>query len=95
MVTLVLRYRCDGWTRFIDVFDAFDDVRQRNGAIGHRLLRSIEDPRQITVLIQFPSEEDARRFLADPDRPAALARAGVDPASHLADIAELVEDVAY
>lgn len=95
MVTLVLRYRVADWATFIDVFDAFDTVRQRNGALGHRLLRSIVDTRQVTVLIQFPTEEDATRFLADPERGPALLRAGVDPASHMSDVTELVEDVAY
>ena len=59
-------------------FDEHQKVREKHGAIGHRLYRSAEDPNDLVVVNEFATIEGARAFAADPSLREAMAKARVD-----------------
>jgi hypothetical protein len=95
MSTLFLRYRVRDFAAFKPVFDEFGAIRRAHGAGGHRPFRTVEDPSEVAVLIDFESADGARAFLADPARPGTLERAGADAASETAVLLDEVERIAY
>jgi len=77
MVTLVVFHHVrdyDAWKR---VFDEHEAVRRSHGAFEHRVYRGVDDPNRVIVHNDFPSEDAARAFMADPSLPAVMERAGV------------------
>lgn len=75
----------DTWKREF----AADRAGCRDLACGHKIFRSVEDPAQIFVGIEFTSAEGARQVL-----PALAASPYFDRTGH-PTVAELVDDVRY
>ena len=69
-------------------------VRTRHGATGHRLYRSLDDPNDVVVAVEFPAEERARSFLSDPALNEEMEQAGVQGQPTVVLCAE-VEAVSY
>ena len=59
------------------VFDEHERVRRSHGALEHRVYRGLDNENRVIVHNDFPSEDAARAFIADPSLPAAMDRAGV------------------
>ncbi len=95
MVTLMLQYSVREEGTFTAVFDEFEAVRRRHGATGHRRYHVDGDATRVVVLIDFPDRAAAEAFVADPDRPPALDRAGIDAAREVRTLLDLVEDRGY
>jgi len=77
MSVLLARYEVADLDVFMRVFNALEATRREHGATGHRVLRSPESERRVTVLIDFDSPEHARAFADSGARAAALDEAGV------------------
>jgi uncharacterized protein (DUF1330 family) len=77
MAVLLARYRINDYTTYKAQFDAFAAVRAEMGSTSHRTFRVPDEPHTVTVVIDFPTVEQARAFAADPRRAEALDRAGV------------------
>jgi hypothetical protein len=69
-------------------------VRTRHGATGHRLYRSLDDPNDVVVAVEFPADELARSFLADPALKEEMEQAGVQGQPTVV-LCEEVEAVSY
>jgi heme-degrading monooxygenase HmoA len=69
-------------------------VRSRHGATGHSLYRSLDDPNEVVVSVEFPSEERARSFAADPALKEEMEQAGVQGQPTVV-FCEEVEAVSY
>jgi quinol monooxygenase YgiN len=77
MSVLLARYEIADLDAFLRVFDAFEPTRKEYGSTGHRVLRSPDSERLVTVIIDFDSPEHARAFASGEERAAALEEAGV------------------
>jgi quinol monooxygenase YgiN len=77
-VTLVVHHRVHDYDVWKPVFDEHEDVRRGHGELEHRIYRTVGDGNSIVVHNDFPSEEAARAFAADPSLPEAMERGGVD-----------------
>jgi hypothetical protein len=84
----------DSWKR---VFDDRLAARIKGKVTGHRLNRSVTDPNEVEVVMEFASLADSesyRAYMEQPDTRAALARAGV--AEHgLMWVSEQIEAISY
>jgi hypothetical protein len=69
-------------------------VRMKHGATGHSLYRSLDDPNDVVVSVDFPEEERARSFLADPALKEEMEQAGVQGQPTVV-LCEEVEAVSY
>jgi quinol monooxygenase YgiN len=78
MVTLVVWHKVRDFDVWKPVFDEHEDARRTHGETEHRIYRNAAEPNTVVVHNDFPSEEAARGFMADPSLPEAMERAGVE-----------------
>ncbi len=78
----------DTWKRFFDE----DPVGRKQAAIGHTMLRGVDDPNEVFTRVECASVEDADSF-----RKRLLASGALDRATVLTPptVVELVENVTY
>ena len=76
-ITLV-RHRVADFDAWKQVYDGFAPTQAEHGVRGHQVLRSIENPNDVTVEHTFDSPEAAREFFARPELKEAMSKAGVN-----------------
>jgi len=88
---MLTRIHVDDYAAWKPIFDS-DPPGARKAAKGHRLLRSLEEPNDVFVQVEFGSPEDARaardRLLASGVLERVTVKAGPT-------VAEEAETVAY
>jgi heme-degrading monooxygenase HmoA len=91
-VYAVVSHRVADFEAWKPVFEEHEKVRRQHGAVGHRLLRSVDDPGRVVVITEFGDESGARAFTTDPSLPEAMKRGGVDgqPDVYICDRVESV-----
>jgi len=94
MPILVVHHAVRDYDAWKPAFDEHKQVRTAHGATRHWLYRSPDDPNDLVVAIEFPSDEAAQGFLADPSLKEAMERAGVTGAPHV-HLREEIEAVEY
>ena len=77
MVTLVVFHHVRDYEGWKPVFDEHESVRRSHGELEHRIYRGVDNPNRVVVHNDFPSEDAARAFMADPSLSAAMESAGV------------------
>ena len=70
MTTLMVSHSVQDFDAWRSSFDAGAPVRAEHGAVAVRVLR---DGDQVVGLLEFPDDESARGFLADPRLRAPIA----------------------
>jgi hypothetical protein len=98
-IQLVLRFRSTDFAQWKQIFDEYEEVRVRHGALGHEISRSVADPHEFLALVPFASQGGAVGYSSDPERHALMRAIFGRPAlrSHSWDetIHELVDASAY
>jgi quinol monooxygenase YgiN len=75
---ILVQHRVRDFASWKPVFDEQGGiVRTKHGATGYRLYRSLDNPNNVVVLVEFPAEERAGSFLADPALKEEMEQAGV------------------
>ena len=74
----VVRHRVADFDAWKQVYDAFAPVQAEHGVLAHQVLRSTDNPNEVTVTHAFDSRELARAFFAMPELKNAMSEAGVD-----------------
>ena len=75
---LLVQHRVREFASWKPVFDEQGAVvRSRHGVIRHWLYRSLDDPNDIVVSLEFRTQEDAQGFAADPALREEMEQAGV------------------
>jgi quinol monooxygenase YgiN len=89
-VILVVHHRVNDFGVWKPVFDEHEGVRRGHGELEHRMYQDPLEPNRIVIHNDFPSEEAARGFMADPSLEEAMERGGVkgEPGIGLAKLAE-------
>ena len=77
MVTLVVFHHVRDYDAWKPVFDEHEGVRRSHGELEHRVYRGVDNLNRVIVHNDFPSEDAARAFMADPSLLGAMERAGV------------------
>ncbi len=77
MIHVVVRHKVADFSRWKDAFDAHLSMRKAGGEINHRLFLSVDDPRDITIVMDWDGLERARRFIGSDDLKQAMQKAGV------------------
>jgi hypothetical protein len=78
VITLVVHHFVRDFDAWKPVFDEHEDVRRGHGEIEHRVYRGLHEPLRVIVHNDFPGEEAARAFMADPSLAGAMERAGIE-----------------
>ena len=74
----LVRHRVGDFDAWKKVYDGFAPIQTDHGVHAHQVLRSIENPNDVTVTHTFDSREAARAFFAMPELKEAMSQAGVD-----------------
>ena len=74
----LVRHRVADFDAWRKVYDGFAPIQAEHGVHAHQVLRSIENPNDVTVEHTFDSPEAAREFFARPELKEAMSKAGVD-----------------
>lgn len=81
MTTLHIEHPVTDFSTWSVAFDRFAGMRREGGVCGERVSRPVDDDRYVVVDLDFPTREQAERFLgllrtrvwSSPDRSPALA----------------------
>ena len=74
----LVRHRVADFDAWRKVYDGFAPMQADHGVHAHQVLRSIENPNDVTVTHTFNSREAARAFFAMPELKEAMSQAGVN-----------------
>ncbi|HVO78927.1 MAG TPA: cyclase [Candidatus Bathyarchaeia archaeon] len=77
MIHLIVRHKVADYSRWKEAFDATLSMRKAGGEVGHRLLLSVDDPRDVTIVMDWDNLERARRFASSDELKQAMQKAGV------------------
>ena len=62
---------------FRGIFDDHEEMRQFAGVAAHTVYRSVDDPNEVTVKVDFPTAEAAKAFADSEGLHEAMKQAGV------------------
>jgi len=96
MVHVLLRHKVADYSRWKETFDAHLNTRMRAGELGCRLFQGVDDPREVTLLLDWDSVEHARKFMTSAELQSAMEKAGVigSPDVHYIEDARMVRRTA-
>lgn len=77
MMHVLVRHKVSDYTRWKEAFDSHLTTRKRAGETGFRVFHSVEDPREVVLLLDWESTEEARKFMSSDELRSAMEKAGV------------------
>ncbi len=77
MVHVLVHHKVADFNRWKESFDSHLNTRMHAGETGFRLFQSVDDPRDVTLLLDWDSVEHARSFLASDELRTRMQQAGV------------------
>ena len=77
MVHMIIRHKVADYSRWKEAFDAHLNTRKAAGETNYRVLQSVDDPREVTIFLDWDSLDRARRFDGSEDLKQAMQKAGV------------------
>jgi len=77
MVHVLVRHKVADYPKWKEAFDSHLSVRKRAGEMGFHLYHNADDPREIFILLDWQSAEEARKFMASDELRNTMAKAGV------------------
>jgi heme-degrading monooxygenase HmoA len=89
MVHVLVRHKVADFNRWKEAFDAAILARKRAGEIGVRLFHSLDDAREVFLLLDWESAELARKFMTSDELRDKMQQAGVQGAPEI----QYLEDV--
>jgi len=78
MVHVLIRHKVADYNRWKEAFDSHLGNRKRAGESGSHVFHSVEDPREIVVLLDWQTIEEARKFMNSDELRQRMQAAGVE-----------------
>ncbi|HLI64565.1 MAG TPA: hypothetical protein VKV05_14315 [Terriglobales bacterium] len=77
MVHVLVRHKVANYNRWKEAFDSHLSARKHAGETGFRLFHSAGDPREIFLLFDWQTLDEARKFMNSAELRDAMQKAGV------------------
>ena len=77
MVHLIVRHKVADYGRWKEAFDGHLGARKAAGEVGYRVMLSVDDPREVTIFLDWDSLERARKFATSDDLKQKMLQSGV------------------
>ncbi|HZD32732.1 MAG TPA: antibiotic biosynthesis monooxygenase [Candidatus Angelobacter sp.] len=77
MIHVIIRHKVADYSQWKEAFDAHLGKRKAGGETGHRLFVAVDDPRDVTIVMDWDSLERARRFCSSDDLKEVMQKSGV------------------
>jgi len=78
MASMLVQHQVKDYTAWKKVYDSVKDLRTSNGELSDKIYRDASDPNQLTVIFEWDSLENAKKYANSPELKAAMERAGVE-----------------
>jgi hypothetical protein len=72
VILLVVQHSLDNYKAWRESFDASSSLLERHGVISVRVLRGVDDPNSVLVMLRIPTAEQAYALIDDTDRRSRL-----------------------
>lgn len=82
-ITLTVQHEIRDYDTWRPAFDRDAGDRQRHGCSKESVYRSVDDPNDLVIVMEFSSRDGALAFLGDPELKAAMQAAGVASQPHV------------
>ncbi len=96
--TMLVKLHYEDWNKFKPFLDTANGHRKRFTGTGHTLVRDLNDPHRVTVVVRFSDLEQAKAWVEATSREDMLKQIAADASlSKLPEmwLGEDVEDVDY
>ena len=77
MTNLLIRHKVKNYDVWKKAFDSFADTRKSSGEKSFQIYRPVEDTKNLHLLFQWDTVENARKFLESPSLKETMQKAGV------------------
>ena len=77
MIHVLVRHKVENYDAWKPVFDSHAEMRRQAGSQGGQVLRGLDDPNEVCVLLQWDDLDSAREFVQSPGLHEAMRRGGV------------------
>jgi heme-degrading monooxygenase HmoA len=77
MIHVLVHHKVADFNRWKESFDSHLNSRMRAGELGFRLFQGVDDPRDVTILLDWDSVDHARQFMGSEDLRNRMQQAGV------------------
>lgn len=77
MITVLVRHKVADFTRWKSVFDGALDLRRERGEQQYKLFHDVNDPNDLTVVVEFKHRNEAEAFFQATDIAEQMQKAGV------------------
>ena len=77
MAYLYIQQIVEDYEQWRSVFDEQREVRKSAGALNSLVLRDVDEPNRLSVLVEFDTLENARKYVARPQLPELMKRAQI------------------
>jgi heme-degrading monooxygenase HmoA len=91
MPRLLVRLKTGNYDKFKEDFDQASSVRKKFGSKGGFLLRDADNPNELTILMEWDSLENARKYTQLPEFKKAMQTADVKANFYFLDEVEKVQ----
>jgi quinol monooxygenase YgiN len=75
MITAHMHIHVENYDHWRSIFDSRDDIRQQHGVQAASVLRSVDNPGELVVLLSWSDLAAAQAFITSPDLRAAMQQA--------------------
>jgi quinol monooxygenase YgiN len=76
-MNVIVQHRVRDFDAWLPLFKEHRAVREQYGCRSHRVYRGLEEPNEITIVLDFPTRERAEAFYQEPSLREAMERGGV------------------
>jgi len=77
MVYLLVHHRIEDYKSWRPFFDEHEGMRKKSGALSAKVFQKADDPQDVSILFEWDSEANAKRFVESTDLREVMKRAGV------------------
>ncbi len=77
MVHVLVRHTVADFNRWKEAFDSHVMARKRAGEVSCRLFHSLDDPREVILLLDWESADAARKFMTSSELKEKMRASGV------------------
>lgn len=78
MVHVLVHHKVSDFSHWKEAFDSHLSTRKRAGETGCHLFHNLDDPRDIYLLLDWQTVEEARKFMSSPELRETMQKAGVE-----------------
>ena len=77
MTQVLVNHKVKDYDAWKQVFDNFIDTRRSGGEKAFRILRPSDNPNDLTLLFEWDTTENAKKFMQSSELKSTMERAGV------------------